>query len=450
MTTAASHVQSRVTIVAPRTRIDVALPLDLTVGELLPMVLDMVGERDDPGTEHDGWTIAFDDGRQLEVARTLRSLDVLDGTLLRLVPRGNEVPPIVYDDVIDAIAKTVRDRHDHRSARSVTGAAIAGTALVLGALVLFYRTHQFGNAVLVLAATAAIIAAAAAVDRAGERLLGVTLATVGSLYAVVTGVVLIPGGYGFPGALLGFLLGLVYALCVVPLVGSAVIPLAAVGTGCFIAACGSLAGVLLPTSTPQVAAGTGCAAVAALSLLPWAVVRLAQLPLPVIPRDAEELAETDNMLGVSESVRRARVADTYYNGMVIGCALTAGLSAAVLFHAPGLLGRLLAGVLVANLLMRVRHLDHRAAKLSIMSFALVGAAIGVGATVMTQPAVASLPFFAVLFVVAVVCIAVTVLPQRQLNPLTARALDLFDGALTVALIPLAVGAMDLYTYVRHL
>ncbi|MGB8963317.1 MAG: EsaB/YukD family protein, partial [Pseudonocardiaceae bacterium] len=35
---------SRVTVVAPRTRIDLALPSDVAVANLLPMLLKMAGE----------------------------------------------------------------------------------------------------------------------------------------------------------------------------------------------------------------------------------------------------------------------------------------------------------------------------------------------------------------------------------------------------------------------
>ena len=45
---------TRVLVVAPRTRVDVALPAEIPIVELLPTLLDMVGERsDDGGAEHD-------------------------------------------------------------------------------------------------------------------------------------------------------------------------------------------------------------------------------------------------------------------------------------------------------------------------------------------------------------------------------------------------------------
>ncbi|WP_219107278.1 type VII secretion integral membrane protein EccD [Austwickia sp. TVS 96-490-7B] len=435
---------------APRTRIDVALPLDLTVGELLPAVLEMVGEREDPGTAHDGWVLEFEDGRRIDSSRTLRSLSVLDGTLLQVKPRGEVTLPVVYDDVIDAIATTVRDRQDERPIRSVTGSAVAGTMLILSALVLFYRGHQVGNAVLVLATTILTLIAAIAISRAGEKLLGVTLATAGAVHALVCGVVLIPGSYGYPGALLGFMLAVAYVACCLPLIPAAVVPLSAVGMSAMIGALGALAGVLLHATPPQVAAGAGCAAVASLSVLPWAVLRLAQLPMPVIPRDADDMPDIDRGLGIPETVRRAATAHDYFNGLSIGAGIAAGLSTALLISAPGTVARCLGVLIVAILVMRIRHVGHRTARLALVIMALVGLAIGVVLAVTTQKDAPVTALFAGLFVAGVAAVASTMLPQAEANPVTARALDLLDGLLIVALVPLAAGAMDLYTIVRHL
>ena len=46
---------SRVTVVAPKTRIDLALPADVSVADLLPMLLDMAHEGTaDGGARHGG------------------------------------------------------------------------------------------------------------------------------------------------------------------------------------------------------------------------------------------------------------------------------------------------------------------------------------------------------------------------------------------------------------
>ena len=69
---------SRVTVVAPRTRIDVALPADVAVADLLPMLLDMAKEATpDGGARHGGWCLARLGDSPLDPSRTLASLGVV-------------------------------------------------------------------------------------------------------------------------------------------------------------------------------------------------------------------------------------------------------------------------------------------------------------------------------------------------------------------------------------
>ena len=101
---------SRVTVVAPSTRIDVALPADVAVADLLPMLLDMAKESSpDGGARHGGWALAKLGDAPLDPSRTLASLGVVDGELLQLRKRNENPPPPLYDDVVDAIAESSPD-----------------------------------------------------------------------------------------------------------------------------------------------------------------------------------------------------------------------------------------------------------------------------------------------------------------------------------------------------
>src|SRR3954469_19540984 len=75
----------RLTVLAPRRRVDVALPADVPVAELVPMVLELLGE---PGRAcaPRPWRLSGVVGGPLPVAATLGELGVLDGELLRLGP----------------------------------------------------------------------------------------------------------------------------------------------------------------------------------------------------------------------------------------------------------------------------------------------------------------------------------------------------------------------------
>lgn len=101
---------SRVTVVAPRTRIDVALPADVSVADLLPMLLDMAKEATpDGGARHGGWCLAKLGDSPLDPSRTLGSLGIVDGDMLQLRRRNENPPPPLFDDVVDAIAEATPD-----------------------------------------------------------------------------------------------------------------------------------------------------------------------------------------------------------------------------------------------------------------------------------------------------------------------------------------------------
>src|SRR4051812_42980098 len=101
---------SRVTIVAPHTRVDLALPSDAPLADLLPTVLRYAGDglADDPAARH-GWVLSRMGGPALPIDRSPLQLEVVDGELLYLRPRGDEFTEPVFDDVVDAVATATQD-----------------------------------------------------------------------------------------------------------------------------------------------------------------------------------------------------------------------------------------------------------------------------------------------------------------------------------------------------
>ena len=92
---------ARVTISAPHRRVDVALPEQTPLVELLPEVLRHAGEGlADSGEEHGGWVLRRADGDVLATARPLAVQGVRDGEVLHLVPAQAQWPQLEYDDVL--------------------------------------------------------------------------------------------------------------------------------------------------------------------------------------------------------------------------------------------------------------------------------------------------------------------------------------------------------------
>lgn len=138
MSTTAATGFCRVTVVAPDSRIDVALPEDIAVADVYPEILRLTGRTQTVGTPT-GHHLVRRDGTVLDSARTLAAQQVLDGELLLLRPFALSLPPAVFDDVSDAVASAVsRDRHLW-SDDLLRGAGLAGavTLLVLMGFVLW-------------------------------------------------------------------------------------------------------------------------------------------------------------------------------------------------------------------------------------------------------------------------------------------------------------------------
>ncbi|HKT02551.1 MAG TPA: EsaB/YukD family protein, partial [Rugosimonospora sp.] len=123
---------ARVTVAAPKRRIDVALPDNALVAELLPHLLRHAGE-DLAATEdqQSAWTLRRATGAELEAARNLAAQGVRDGELLHLVPRRIDWPELAYDDVVEVVASGAR-----RAGRSWGGQATrrCGLAVTSGVL----------------------------------------------------------------------------------------------------------------------------------------------------------------------------------------------------------------------------------------------------------------------------------------------------------------------------
>src|SRR5690554_8185687 len=109
MATAPAITLVRITVKAPTRLIDVALPADVPVTELLPYILRHAGdEAPDAGERHAGWLLRRPTGEILDGQRTLGALCVLDGELLHLVPGKLEWPELDYEDLVETIASGAR------------------------------------------------------------------------------------------------------------------------------------------------------------------------------------------------------------------------------------------------------------------------------------------------------------------------------------------------------
>lgn len=190
---------SRVTLVGEHRRVDLVLPSQEPIGQLLPEVMRLLGDR--VGTRPQTRHLVAGDGSVLDLDATLESADVADGAVLRLV-RVEDAPsaPVVHD-VTDEAADDLDVRAWRwrpAARRVVAGGATVGWALVASFLARQEFAAQSVGAVLVVVAVLAA-AAGAVLGRAGLRGLAGTLVVTGGVLGVF-GVWSLADAQGWSGA----------------------------------------------------------------------------------------------------------------------------------------------------------------------------------------------------------------------------------------------------------
>ncbi|MEU9356079.1 type VII secretion integral membrane protein EccD [Streptomyces griseoloalbus] len=477
----------RVTVVAPDSRIDVALPVDIPVADVYPEILRLTGQTQPVGTPT-GYHLVRRDGRVLEGARTLADERVLDGEVLSLRPFAHSLPPAVHDDVSDAVASAVvRDRHlwsdDLLRAAGLTGGALL---LLLLAFVLWFADpvrHDMnalpgvvaGGFGLLLTAFAGVRARVYD-DRASAVALG--LGAQPLLLVAGSGIIAAPAGHG-PGRL-QFMLG-----CAAVLVASVILlALAPVSdapfvAAAFVAAVGTLASFLtIVTDASASGAAAVCApcAIGLVAFLPGLSARFARLPIGyAAPRsalqddfDSEPSQAPDaEALDAERIAAQARRGHELLLGLVGGTSAVVVVSAAVLGFSDDVWGQSLALAVGLSMLIRARLFRYT----SQVACALVA---GIGAIallllglVLNPPSEALTEFVlhgdrgaldlrtiwlaaAVAAGVALVTVIGLVVPRKGLTPFWGRFLDLTESAVLLTLVPLCLAALGVLSTVRSL
>ena len=189
----------RVTVASETRRVDLVLPGAIPVAELVPELARSVGLLD-PSTVHGGYRLVTQGGRMLAGDSGLTFQGIEDGRLLTMTAGVDDVPPRVYDDVVEAMADVVERDVKPWSPASGRRTALSAAALMmaLGAVALFLQASPVASAA---AASIALVLTAGAlvVSRTHrETDAAVVMAWLGTSYAAVAGFVLAPDGG--PGA----------------------------------------------------------------------------------------------------------------------------------------------------------------------------------------------------------------------------------------------------------
>jgi type VII secretion integral membrane protein EccD len=453
VTSIESRSYCRVVVIAPSTRVDLALPADVPIIDLLPMLLQYAGEmHDDGGGQHGGWKLVRVGHGELDGGRTLRSLDVADGEVLRLVAREERDVIPVFDDIVDAIAAARSDRINTRSVNPGLGASVILAAMAVAALTLLYRDVSVVDAYVAGGIALALLGLATAVSKgSGDRILATATAASGIPFTMVCGLNAVPGGFGRWGVLLGASLALVYSLGAELALGTGTVVFAGAATTSLLTGLSALVAGLAHVTPIQVVAGTIAVALAALSVLPRLAVRLARLPLATVPTTSEDLQATDDIGDIGDVSARARLAGEYLSGTQIGCAVTIAFSAMLLAVHDSIMSVALAATAAVAMALRARSVASLGARIALIGSAIASGVVAAGAITLANRDGNGIGLLITeLAVGAVALLLSTARSRRPVSPQTMRLIDFFESAVVVAVLPLAVGVMGLYTALRQL
>ncbi|MEE1756855.1 type VII secretion integral membrane protein EccD [Streptomyces sp. SP18CS02] len=486
MSTTAATGFCRVTVVAPDSRIDVALPEDIAVADVYPEILRLTGQTQAAGTPT-GYHLVRRDGTVLDSARTLAAQQVLDGEVLSLRPFAESLPPAVFDDVSDAVASAVtRDRHLWGD-ELLRGAGLVGGVLllVLMGFVLWFADplrHDMHSLPGVIAGAAGLLLTAFAGVRArvyGDRTTAVALG-LGALPLLLiagSGIIGADAGHG-PGRL-QFLLGcvsvLVASVALVALTPSGDAPFVA---ATFLAVVGTLATfamILTGASATGTAAVCAPVAIGLVAFLPGLSARFARLPIGYAsPRSAADEFDHDphgapeaQPVDAERIALQARRGHEMLLGLVGGCAAVVVGSAAVLGFAGNVWGQLLALASGLAMLLRARLFRYTSQVACVLVAGIAAIALLVLGLSLNPPAdlVKELIMYgdrggldirtiwltaAVAAGAALITAIGLIIPKKGLSPFWGRLLDLAEGAVLLSLVPLCLAVLDVFIAARSL
>ena len=452
----------RLTVRAPAKTIDLAVPTDVPVADLLPAVLGYGGDDlGESGLEHEGWILQRLGGAPLDQEATLESLDLHDGDTVYLRPRTEVLPEVRLDDLVDGISTTMRER-SHGWTPQASRRLLRGLTLVTLIAVLLVLALPGGSgpqrAVTAGAAALLLLAGAATASRAvGDAATGAVLGAMVGPFLVLAAW-LLPGGR-LTGAHAYQTLGARLLAASAAEAGGAVLALAVVAayTAFFVgqtlfAVTGALGGALMMVvGFPPANAAVVVALVAVLfgAFVPSLSFRLSGLRMPPLPTNAEQLQEGIEPRSPESVAARAVFADHWMTALYVTVGLTCVGCLTALTHHDDLPQLLTAAALSLLLLLHSYGLGNLWQRLSMALPGVWGVAtmIAVVAAV-TGPAGRLLLAVGLLAVTTVLLVTGWTVPGRRLVPYWGRGAEVLHSLVAVSLLPLALWVLGVYGELR--
>jgi len=412
--------------------IDLTLPADMHIGQLLPQIVDIVRPDAEPDKARD-WRLSRLGDLPMDESMTLNDNDVRAGDVLMLT---TVEPPA--GEWVD---------YDPCHTLAATGTAVAPVVPILPAICCVVL-GGCGAVALVLPATRAVtaslftgtcLAVAAAVGAAvvrwfhGDPLACVPLSLVAVLYAGAIGFLSVPPGSHASGLLLASAIMFSAAICLVRVTGCGRTCLTALATVCAVVAATSAAAVMWSL---QLNAGGAT------------LVSLSFATLAFAPRLSMFLSGT-----APDAAPDVGLCHRILTGLVVGSSIGAALGATAVAIGEirdaesALRGTTFAAIVALVLLLRVRtHVDS-IRRIGLAAAAVLTVAAAFAAAVISYPAQAHV-MSALAATAGATALGYVVRPT--VSPIALRIVEVIEYLALAAVVPLACWVGGIYGWAREM
>ncbi|MFH9618724.1 type VII secretion integral membrane protein EccD [Streptomyces pratensis] len=454
----------RLTVRVPAKSIDLAVPADVPVADLLPAVLRYAGDNlEEAGIDHGGWVLQRLGGEPLDEERTLDSYGLRDGDILYLRPRTEALPEVHLDDLVDGISTTMRD-HPFGWTPKVSRWVLLGiaTALLIGGIVVIAWPggSALPRAVFAAAVGLLLLAGAGSASRAvGDAGAGAALGFMVTPYLALAGW-LLPGG-ALSGPHMYETLGARMLAAGAAAAGGAVLALAVVAAFAalflgvaVISVFASLAAVLLITTDLAPVDTAGIIAVLAVILgafVPSLAFRMSGMRMPPLPTNAQQLQEGIEPHATSVVSARAVLADGWMTSLYGAVGVVSAGCLAALGRERELAEIIMTVALSLLLILHARGLGNIWQRMSLVVPGVAGLILLVlVAAPGSSPGYRLVTAAGLLAATAAIAIAAWTVPGRRLVPYWGRAGELLHSALAMSMLPLALWVLGVYSALRSI
>src|SRR6266545_48093 len=344
MTTTVGSEMCRLVVCGPDRHIEVAVPAQVVLADLLPALLHHLGENlADTGLLHGGWVLQRLGAPPFDEDATIASLGLRDGDVVHLRPRSDQIPPVDFDDLLDGVATGLRTRAGRWRPDMTRWAAVGLLVIVLATGLAALAMPGAPNVRTLAAAGLAVgcLAAAVAVTHAfADGPLSLAFATAAIGYAGLCGLLapnIDTGTYGVVVAAPQLFTGAVTVLAAASIGAALVARARPVFPAVIVAAVIAVGAVALvafvPTSVTRAAAIVAVLSTVSGTTVPLLAFRLSGLRMAPLPTAPEHLQEELDPVSSEAVLARSVHADRYMTALYTGLGLPAGVALVLLGRA---------------------------------------------------------------------------------------------------------------------